>query len=102
MGGTRRGAPRARTSRSAARDFGSGSGGSKRATVEAIDGFVDHGWWIAPSHDTEGWTADPHVVIFVHPIANVTIFSGLGDNHGKILSIAIPRFAGTEDFYITA
>ena len=102
--GARRGAPCTRTSRSTARGFrsGSGSGGSKRATLKAIDGFVDHGWWIAPSHDTEGWPANPQLMIYVHPIVNVTIFSGLDDNHGKILSIAIPRFASTGDFYIMA
>ena len=45
--------------------------------------------------------ADPHLMIFVHPIVNVTIFSGLGNNHGKILFIATLCFAGTGDFYIT-
>ena len=46
VGGTRRGAPHARTLRLATRGSrsGSGSGGSKRAMVEAVDDFVDHGW----------------------------------------------------------
>ena len=68
--------------------------------LEDIDSYVNHSWWITAIRDIDTTPFYGVLHILVDPIRGETIYSGLGDEYGKILHIASPRHDGDGSFYI--
>ena len=82
--------------RGTGRGHGRGRGRStgpprSRATlnpIEDIESYVNHGWWVTARRDTDATPFYGILHILVDPIRGETIYSGLGDEYGKIIHIA--------------
>ena len=92
------------TARGQGRGRGQGcSAGPPRSQVpnplEDIESYINHGWWITARQDMD--TAPFYAVlhILVDPIRGETIYSGLGDEYGKIIHIASPRHDNDGSFF---
>ena len=68
--------------------------------LEDIESYINHGWWVTARRDTDAALFYGILHILVDPIRGETIYSGLGDEYGKLIHIASPRHNSNGSFYI--